>query len=150
LILIVGHRGILGSALERHGRTTRYERRLGENHHITDAYTSAILCAGTKGFHECDGNDGVFRDDVDGNISLIRALLKNQVFVVFISTEAVERIGHRAAYSSNRLLVEQYLWGQENNAIVRPGRFDKSNVDDLAIFCLRIAQSKQQGIHRWP
>ena len=69
---------------------------------------------------------------------------------MFISTEAVERTGHRAAYSSNRLLVEQFLWTQENNAIIRPGRFDKSNVDDLASFCILIANGKLQGIHHWP
>ena len=158
MILVTGHTGILGSALMKHPETHPYRRRLGEDHAVSNAdsaailgagtYSAAILCAGTKGFNECDGNEEVFSNDVDGNIRLIRALLKNKVFVVFISTEAVERIGHRAAYSSNRLLVEQFLWTQDNNAIIRPRKFDKSNAGLLAGFCIHIAQNKKQGIHR--
>ena len=149
MILVTGATGVLGSALMEHAGTVAYNRRLEADHDITETYSAAILCAGSKGFHDCDGDENAFRADVDGNIRLIRALLRNKVFVVFISTEAVERIGHRAAYSSNRLLVEQYLWGQENNAIVRPGRFDANNVGDIATFCLDIAHNKKQGIHRW-
>lgn len=149
MILVTGHTGLLGSALMKHGGTVAYPYRLEAPHDITDTYTAAILCAGSKGFHDCDGDDIAFRADVDGNIRLIRALLRNKVFVVFVSTEAVGRIGHRAAYSSNRLLVEQYLWGQENNAIVRPSKFDEYGAHHLANFCIRIAQNKEQGIHRW-
>ena len=143
MILITGIRGTLGSELH-----ALYPDAVGEYPAIKDV-SLAFLTGGKKGFHECEGNDAVFRRDVDDNIALIKKLLREGAFVVFISTEAVERIGHGAAYSRNRLLVEQFLWTQSNNAIVRPKRFDKSNAGSLAAYCSRIGYNKFEGIHRW-
>jgi hypothetical protein len=153
-IIVTGANGLLGGEICRISKEEciAYPFRLGDRvaPNLKEAYAkSAILCAGRKGFNECDGDDFVFRADVDGNIRLIKALFKLKVFVVFISTEAVERIGHRAAYSSNRLLVEQFLWGQSGNAIIRPGRFDANTVQPLAELCIRVATEKLEGIHSW-
>ena len=141
MILITGIRGTLGRAL--HAIYPYAVSTLASN------VTLAYLCGGTKGFNECDGNDAIFRRDVDGNIALIRALLRINAFVVFISTEAVERIGHRAAYSSNRLMVEQFLWTKDNCAIIRPKRFDKETAPLLAQYAQTIGENKMTGIHRW-
>lgn len=142
MILITGERGTLGSELKK-----LYPEATNT---LIFGVDIAYLCGGTKGFHECDGSEDIFWRDVDGNIHLIKALLKTGAFVVFISTEAVAKIGHRAAYSSNRLLVEQFLWPLSSNAIIRPRRFDKTNAPDLAAFCKRIGEGRQEGIHYWP
>ena len=150
-ILVTGPKGILGSALCNDKRCVAWHARLeNPDYQSLQLVNAAILCAGRKGFHECDGNDEAFRADVDGNISIAKHLMKHGVFVVFISTEAVERTGHRAAYSSNRLLVEQFLWTQGNNAIIRPRRFDSWNVDGLAGLCINVANKKLDGVHHWP
>ena len=153
MILVTGPKGVLGSALCRDRRCEAWHVLLEEPYYQSlrlVTVDAAILCAGRKGFYECDGNDDVFRADVDGNISLAKQLMHHGVFVVFLSTEAVERTGHRAAYSSNRLLVEQFLWTQENNAIIRPRRFDSVNVGGLADLCIKVATEKLSGIHYWP
>lgn len=110
--------------------------------------TTAYLCAGTKGFAECEGNLKAFRSDVDGNIRLIRDLRKQGAFVVFISTDAVERID--AAYSRNRLLVEQFLWTQSNCAVIRPERFNEQSAPALAHFCIAVGTYEKEGVHYWP
>ena len=150
MILVTGITGTLGRALNvvypdviGASRTRALPSSLASVH-------LAYLTAGTKGFHECEGDEKVFRDDVDANISLIKGLLRVGAFVVFISTEAVERIGHGAAYSRNRLLVEQFIWTQEGCAVVRPGRFDTSNAPRLAEFCKQIGEGQREGIHYWP
>ena len=141
MILITGIRGTLGSELH-----ALYPDAISADQQKVEI---AYLCGGKKGFHECEGNEAVFRRDVDDNIALIKALLKDGAFVVFISTEAVERIGHGAAYSRNRLLVEQFIWTQESCAIIRPSRFDKTNAHKLAAFCQQIGEGKLDGIHHW-
>lgn len=154
-VLITGVTGILGSALKKKYPdaigTSRKKCPLGCNDFYYDGVTLAYLTAGTKGFHACDGNDQAFRSDVDGNIFLIKALVNNGAHIVFISTEAVERLGHRAAYSSNRLLVEQFMWSVDKHcAIIRPRRFDKKNVSGLVDLCMQIGELRNIGVHYWP
>lgn len=148
MILITGINGTLGSELK-----LLYPDALGVSRDspLPDCrgLSIAYLAGGKKGFHECEGDDEAFRRDVDDNIRLIKDLLKAGAFVVFISTEAVERIGHGAAYSRNRLLVEQFLWTMGGCAIVRPARFDKTTVGSLASFCKNIGDCKREGIHYW-
>ena len=150
MILITGVNGTLGSELKR-----LYPDAIGMSRHTLGmaSYRGvkiAYLTGGTKGFHECEGSEEVFRRDVDGNILLIKELLQDGTFVVFISTEAVAKVGHGAAYSRNRLLVEQFIWTQRGCAIVRPRRFDASTASGLASFCKEIGEGQQEGIFYWP
>jgi dTDP-4-dehydrorhamnose reductase len=108
---------------------------------------TAYLCAGTKGFAECEGNREAFRADVDGNIRLIGDLMKDGAFVVFISTDAVEKVN--AAYARNRLLVEQTLWLRPNCAVVRPGKFNEQTVGPLADLCILVGKQRREGVHYW-
>lgn len=108
----------------------------------------AYLCAGTKGFQECEGDRGIFHADVDGNIRLIRSLLKADVFVVFVSTDAVEFLAN-TSYARNRLLVEQALWMKDGCAVVRPSRFNEHTVSAFAEFCVDIGENKKEGVHCW-
>ena len=150
MILITGVNGTLGSELKR-----LYPDAIGMSRNTLPlaSYRGvkiAYLAGGTKGFHVCEGSEEVFRRDVDGNILLIKELLQDGAFVVFISTEAVAKVGHGAAYSRNRLLVEQFIWTQKGCAIVRPRRFDVSTASGLASFCKEIGEGQQEGIFYWP
>lgn len=149
MILVTGSTGILGSAIMRRAVADEYFGRLEDEDFLnTSGYESAILCAGTKGTEACEGNRKVFRSDVDGNIRLARHLLKSGSFVVFVSTEAVEW-ALNTAYARNRFMVELAIGGLPNVAIVRPGRFDPSNVGPLADLCIKVATEKLEGLHYW-
>lgn len=108
----------------------------------------AFLCAGTKGHAECEGNVEAFRADVDGNIKVIRQLVPQGTFVVFVSTDAVERMP--GTYARNRFFVELAIGGLSRVAIFRPGRFDSSNVTDCAKACARVGLERIEGLTRWP
>lgn len=109
----------------------------------------AFLCAGTKGFAECEGNRAVFRADVDGNIKLARQLLAEGAFVVFVSTDAVE-VALNGAYARNRFMVELAIGDLPNVAIFRPGKFNSENVNQVAIACARVGLDRIAGLTRWP
>lgn len=148
-ILVLGHRGVLGSAVMKHPAAAEWGARLENPYYQSlQLVDAAILCAGTKGFAENEGNRGSFKADVDGNIGIIRHLLRHNVFVVFVSTDAVEWGAH-TAYARNRLLVEQAIWLQPNTAVVRPAKFDASNVGPLAELCVRVAIGREEGLHCW-
>lgn len=109
----------------------------------------AFLCAGTKGYAECEGNRKAFRSDVDGNIRLARSLLKGGAFVVFVSTDAVEWALH-TAYARNRFMVELAIGGLPNVAIFRPAKFDRNNVGEVAKACAAVGLERRVGLTRWP
>lgn len=154
--LVIGIDGILGSAI-----FERVEDRCGPTRGTFDLAmphldypgrkppTAAYLCAGTKGYAECEGNRKAFRADVDGNIRVARQLLREGSFVVFISTDGVEWGAH-TAYARNRLLVEMALIMQPNVAIVRPAKFSKETVGPLADLCVEVGTDKKEGLHYWP
>ena len=151
MILVTGATGVLGSAIVARGAQP-FEMRLEE---VPNVFTitrhdwdAMILCAGTKGFAECEGNRKAFRADVDGNIRLARHLLKHSTFVVFVSTDAVEWALH-TAYARNRFMVELAIGGQPNVAIVRPSKFTAETVGPLADLCVQIATERREGLHEW-
>src|SRR5690348_8838665 len=96
MILLVGSSGVLGTAIRLAKQGTAcmpYTQRLEDIPRRDDMiYSCAILCAGTKGHAECEGNAEAFRADVDGNIRLAKHLLRQNTFVVFVSTDAVEKM----------------------------------------------------------
>ena len=154
-ILVTGATGLLGDALSRHLEAEGhyalpYPYRLeAQNVAYPMGRELAFLCAGTKGFAECEGNRAAFRADVDGNIALARHLLRCGTFVVFVSTDAVE-VAAGAAYARNRLLVELAIGDHDNCAIFRPGRFDAGNVGEAAKALAAVGLERRGGLHRWP
>ena len=154
-ILVTGATGLLGAALSRHLEAEGhyalpYPHRLeAQNVAYPIGCELAFLCAGTKGFAECEGNRAAFRADVDGNIALARHLLRCGTFVVFVSTDAVE-VAAGAAYARNRLLVELAIGGEPNVAIFRPGRFDAGNVGEAARALADVGLERRAGLTRWP
>ena len=154
-ILVTGYRGLLGKALtgllaDGGHFWLPYPYRLEEPIPASPMGCElAFLCAGTKGFAECEGNRAAFRADVDGNIRLARHLLHSGTFVVFVSTDAVE-VAAGAAYARNRLLVELAIGGEPNCAIFRPGRFGPENVIAPAKELARVGLERRAGLTRWP
>jgi len=106
----------------------------------------AYLCAGTKGFAECEGNRDAFRADVDGVLGLARHLLSLDVNLVYISSDGVEW-GANTGYARNRLLVEMALVMNHKATIIRPGKFTVHTAPDLARLCIDMAG--QAGLHYW-
>ncbi len=149
---VTGGSGVLGRELVRRldnvSAPSREDFPLGRSVIDLPLVDTAYLCAGTKGFQECEGNRDAFKSDVDGNIRLIGDLLRNGAFVVFISTDAVEKMN--ASYARNRLLVEQVLWLRPNCAVVRPGKFSEQTAPSLAEFCIGVGKNRLEGVHCWP
>lgn len=158
--LIIGRDGLLGSALM--GRllgngigTTRrmsspgpHYDLLWENADALPRADVAYLCAGTKGYRECEGNRDAFHADVDGNLRAIKMLLARGTFVVFVSTDAV-CWGAHTAYARNRLIVETAITLQPRVAIMRPAKFDQRTAGDLADHCLLVGGQELEGVHYW-
>lgn len=160
--LIVGADGLLGSHLmldERLGSRwgTVRKARLGFTEFHLESLDPpnvpvpdiAFLCAGTKGFAECEGNRDAFRADVDGNITLAHRLLRTGTFVVFVSTDAVEW-GLHTAYARNRFHVELSLVGHLSAAIFRPKKFDARRVGEVAQLVADIGLERNAGLYREP
>lgn len=160
--LIVGADGLLGSHLmldERLGSRwgTVRKARLGFTEFHLENFDPpnvpvpdiAFLCAGTKGFAECEGNRDAFRADVDGNVCLANRLLRTGTFVVFVSTDAVEW-GLHTAYARNRYYVELALAGNLNAAIFRPRKFEAGRVREVAKLCADIGLERNAGLYREP
>jgi dTDP-4-dehydrorhamnose reductase len=147
--LIVGASGLLGSALADLVLSAHYLYRLEDEPQTTIDYEVAFLCAGTKGYAECEGNRAAFRADVDGNIRLARYLLAKGTFVVFVSTDAVEWALH-TAYARNRFMVELAIGNHPNAAIFRPSKFDASNVGEVAKALADVGLQRRSGLTRWP
>jgi len=150
--LIIGASGILGSAIRKRLPTSYAPDRsmydLTDDPSVLPDVAVAYLCAGTKGYRECEGNLQAFRADVDGNLRLAKYLLKRGTFVVFVSTDGVEW-GANVAYSRNRLLVEMALVMQPNVAIVRPAKFSADTVGPLADLCISVGEGRKDGLHYW-
>ena len=126
-----------------------YLGRVEDRHMPYSKDNHVFLCAGTKGFAECEGNRAAFRADVDGNIYLARHVLADGAFVVFVSTDAVETaLG--SAYARNRFMVELAIGGLPNVAIFRPGRFTKDNVTEVAKALAHVGLNRIEGLTRWP
>jgi len=156
-IFITGGSGLLGNELQSLFQANEVFSPLSIDFDIADdpkfewlsEIEMAFLCAGTKGFAECEGNRKAFRSDVDGNIRLARHLLKQGTFVVFVSTDAVEWALH-TAYARNRFMVELAIGHLPNVAIFRPAKFDTGNVAEVARACAEVGLKRKEGLTRWP
>lgn len=150
---VTGYKGTLGSRiLENWSNTRPWTARLEDRFYETSWAFSPrdilFLCAGTRGYAQCEGNQKAFRADVDGNIALAKFALRRGAFVVFVSTDGVEWGAH-TAYARNRLLVEMALIMQPNVAIVRPGKFAADTVQTLAELCVKVGAERREGLHYW-
>lgn len=147
--VVTGATGLLGREMMKFPDSEAYPCRLEEPPVCMTGWQVAFLCAGTKGFAECEGNRKAFRSDVDGNIRLIRHLHQYGVFVIFVSTDAVE-VALNTAYARNRFFVELAVGGLHKVAIFRPGKFTKDNVALAAKALWNVGHYRIEGLTRWP
>lgn len=153
--LIVGCEGLLGAALMAIlDSAIGTSRRLNEHFHLDlskpipelPECNVVYLTAAIKGFEPCEGKPLTWRVNADAPIA-IALQLKDTAFPVFISTDAVE--WSAAAYSRQKAYVEPVIL-MLGGAVIRPGRFDKSNVEGLAKFTENIGRNRLSGVHKWP
>lgn len=169
--LVVGGDGLIGAAVAKacreHGlAVVATTRRPGEINSLARPYLDlerpprhlpacdvAFLCAGIKGFRECEGNAQSWRVNVDGVLAVGRRLLRQMdvPFIVYVSTSAVEWLD--TAYARQRAMVEGGLLAMSDAndqvAIVRADKFTAETAPELAHRMIEIAHARADGIHHW-
>lgn len=108
---------------------------------------TAFLCAGIKGFKECERDPLSWRVNVDGILAMGKQLMRAGVFVVYVSTDAVE--WSDSAYARQKAHAELGLQAFGDPAIVRCQRFDAATAPRLAAYMIEIAQARKPGIYHW-
>lgn len=108
---------------------------------------TAFLCAGIKGFKECERDPMAWRVNVDGMLAVGRRLMKRDTFVVYVSTDAVEWSSN--AYARQRAMVELGLQSIGEPAIMRCERFDERTARQLAQAMIAVGETQQAGVHHW-
>ena len=106
------------------------------------------FCASVTGFKECEGNHIAYRTNVDGTLTVIRQLLKQGSFVVWLSSCASE--WSHSAYGLQKSLVEIAIQMIPNTAIIRAGgKVTSNNVTDLCWLMTEVGRNKKEGITLW-
>jgi len=108
---------------------------------------TAFLCAGIKGFKECERDPMAWRVNVDGMLAVGRRLMRRDTFVVYVSTDAVEWSWD--AYARQRAMVELGLQSIGEPAIMRCEKFDERTAPRLAQAMIAIGETQQAGVHHW-
>lgn len=107
----------------------------------------AFLCAGIKGFKECERDPMSWRVNVDGILSAGKQLMRANAFVVYVSTDAVE--WSDSAYARQKAHAEIGLQAFGDPAIVRCQRFDDATAPRAATAMIEIAINRRAGVHHW-
>lgn len=169
-LLIVGGDGMVGRALAAAARaqglpvqcTTRRmsplarlgweteERIFLDLEHVPPAWEAplpevAYIVAGIVGYKHCEGNPRAHRINVDGTLAVIRLLAARGCFIVFMSSDAAERL-HGTAYGQHKALVEVALQMSAPAAIVRAGRIGPEQLPELVALLLRLGAERRPGI----
>lgn len=105
------------------------------------------LCAAIKGFEPCEGKANSWVANVDAPLAIALQMKKLYgTFPVFISSDAVE--WSPSSYARQKANVELGILMMDG-AVVRPGRFDKSNIDGLVMLTATVGIQKLSGVHKW-
>lgn len=105
----------------------------------------AIIVAGVVGYKACEGSARAHRVNVDGTLALVRRLVAQGTFIVFMSSDAAERL-HGTAYGQHKALVEVALQMSAPAAIVRAGRIGPAELPALVDLLLRLGAERRPGI----
>ena len=159
-MLIVGSDGMIGNALfveasvrqlnpigtTRRKDVTRYflDIEHQETGELPKAKVAYIL-AGIVGYKNCEGNPHAYRVNVDGTIKIIKRLMAQGTFIVFMSSDAVEHM-LTTSYRLQKSLVEMFMQMSVGGAIVRSGRMERHMLPDLCDLLLDIGQKRMNGI----
>jgi dTDP-4-dehydrorhamnose reductase len=98
-------------------------------------------------FVDCESNPLSWRVNVDAQIEIAQHYVQTGAFIVFISSEAVEKAG-ATAYGRQKAHVESYL-RTVPAAIVRPSRISSEDVEDFAGMVVDIGVARKVGLTRW-
>lgn len=105
------------------------------------------LVAAVSRVCECEAGPLTYQVNARAPILLARHYLAYGSFVVFISTDLVERASH-LAYARQKERVEIYL-EDKNAAVISAARIAPERADEFARFVVDIAASRQCGVTRW-
>ena len=108
---------------------------------------TVYLVAYMSKFIDCESNPLAWRVNVDAQIELARQYSRHGAFVVFISSEAVEKAGG-TAYGRQKAHVESYM-RTIDAAIIRPSRIPPNRVDYFAKVVVDIGVERKPGLMRW-
>lgn len=153
--LVIGGSGLIGAAVVSSLRSDGHEV-MAPSHREFDLLQPpnmqpyrgikiAVLCAGIKGLQPCEGNVESWRVNVDGAVSVGRALMWQGSQLVYVSSDAVE--WSNSSYARQKALVEMCLLAAGNPVIVRPSRVSEDRAPELARMIVGIMH--QPGIHHW-
>lgn len=118
------------------------------------------LCAGTKGYANCDKNPREsWTVNVDSQIDIARYYAEPQIitepytgqipphpFIIYISSDAVEF--SNSNYAIQRRHVEAYM-NTINAAIIRPGPISEDRSIEFAKLVIDTAIRRKRGLTRW-
>ena len=108
---------------------------------------TVYLVAAMSKFLDCESNPLAWRVNVDGPIALAQIYSHRGAFVVFISSEAVEKAGG-TAYGRHKAFAESYMQTIDA-AIVRPAKIPVDQVGVFANAVVDIGTARRPGLTRW-
>ena len=108
---------------------------------------TVYLVAAMTRFVDCESNPIAWRVNVDGPIALAQNYSKRGAFVVFISSEAVEKAS-ATAYGRQKAFTESYMHAIDA-AIVRPSKIPVDQADAFASAVVDIGTARKPGLTRW-
>jgi dTDP-4-dehydrorhamnose reductase len=97
---------------------------------------------------ECERDPKTWTINADAPVAIARQCARRGSFVVFVSTDAVQRDSN-LAYARQKAYAESYM-NTIDAAIVRPSRFTADTVDLLARYLYEIGRDRLVGVHQWP
>lgn len=161
--LIIGATGFIGSSLAQHlpdahvaGRKSVLERKwvyldlLKPDDSFRDfsLYDVVYLCAGINGTKVNAHSPTVaFKTNVDGTIWIAERCARYHAFLVWISS--VNVYWDQNLYATYRIYAEGYLRNMPNVGIVRAGRVDNGNIDDLCHLMIQVGTARQRCLVTW-
>lgn len=106
-----------------------------------------LVAAVTK-IAECERDQaGTWVVNADAPVEIGRRYVAKGAFVVFVSSDAVEFMGH-SAYGRQKAYVESFML-TIGAAVVRPSRIEPDSGVALADFMIDMAVNRRSGLHRW-
>ena len=166
--LIIGGDGFVGRALRRRldlihepfQWTTRHHETVSDCAIYFDLCSSLVrslpsakyiyLVAAVSRFADCEGSAVAWHTNVDAPITIAKWFSRQYETrsIVFISSDAVERVG-ASAYGRAKAHVESFMHSIDG-VIVRPTRITSESVDRFADFMIAKALEEDGSyVHRW-
>lgn len=169
--VVIGGRGLLGSALSKEllrlqhlnpqydlAMTTRdpnpsgrycYLNLSNEYPRLPVIFKGGVvfLVAAVTSLGAAESQPDAWRINADAPAALALQAVKEQMFPVFVSSDAVEKFPHMA-YSKQKAYAETIVLGC-GGAVVRPTRIPPERVGGLVQSLVTVGEYRGAGLHRW-